>query len=220
MSTAAPRPPTKANDEPARPRRGFAQQFAWWVRWLHIYLSMFSFAALLFFAVTGLTLNHPTWLGGSSASSRSAEGQLPAGLVPTSGEGEAGIQKLELVEHLRREHAIGGALIELRADDVECSLAFKGPGYAADVTIDRATSHYELSESRFAAVAILNDLHKGRDSGRAWSWVIDVSAILMGIVSLTGLVLLFYLKRRLMTGLATLAAGAAVLVGIYLWLVP
>src|SRR5262249_39702576 len=27
-------------------------------RWLHIYLSMASFAILLFFAVTGLTLNH------------------------------------------------------------------------------------------------------------------------------------------------------------------
>ena len=79
MSTAAPRPPTKVNDEAGRPRRGAGQQFAWWVRWLHIYLSLFSFAALLFFAVTGLTLNHPTWLGGSDATSRTAQGQLPIG---------------------------------------------------------------------------------------------------------------------------------------------
>ena len=28
------------------------------VRWLHIYLSMASFAIVFFFAVTGLTLNH------------------------------------------------------------------------------------------------------------------------------------------------------------------
>ncbi len=220
MSTAAPRPPTRATDEPARTRRTPGQQFAFWVRWLHIYLSLFSFAALLFFAVTGLTLNHPDWLGGSSAHSRTAEGTLPAGLVPAAGQDEGGIRRLELVQHLRRAHAIGGALIELRADEAECSLAFQGPGYSADVTIDRATSRYELSESRFGAVAILNDLHKGRDSGGAWSWVIDVSAIVMAAVSLTGLVLLFYLKRRLISGLVTLAAGAAVLAAIYLWLVP
>ena len=29
------------------------------MRWLHIYLSMFGLAAVLFFSVTGITLNHP-----------------------------------------------------------------------------------------------------------------------------------------------------------------
>ena len=40
-------------------------------------------------------------------------------------------------------------------------------------------------------VALLNDLHKGRDSGRAWSFVIDLSAVLMALVSLSGLVLVY-----------------------------
>ena len=31
------------------------------MRWLHIYLSVFSLAAILFFSVTGITLNHPDW---------------------------------------------------------------------------------------------------------------------------------------------------------------
>jgi hypothetical protein len=35
--------------------------FAEWSRWLHIYLSMFSFVIVLFFSVTGLTLNHLEW---------------------------------------------------------------------------------------------------------------------------------------------------------------
>ena len=34
------------------------RQTAMFVRWLHIYLSMISFALVFFFAVTGLTLNH------------------------------------------------------------------------------------------------------------------------------------------------------------------
>ena len=47
---------------------------------------------------------------------------------------------------------------------------------------------YELSETRFGLVAVINDLHKGCDSGSGWSVVIDLSAVLMVLVSLTGLV--------------------------------
>ena len=31
---------------------------------LHLYLSMFTFGTLLFFSVTGFTLNHNDWFGG------------------------------------------------------------------------------------------------------------------------------------------------------------
>jgi len=41
------------------------------------------------------------------------------------------------------------------------------------VFLDRATGAYDLTEPRMGFVALMNDLHKGRDSGRVWSWVID-----------------------------------------------
>lgn len=31
------------------------------LRWLHVYVSMLSFLTILFFAITGITLNHPEW---------------------------------------------------------------------------------------------------------------------------------------------------------------
>ena len=34
--------------------------------WLHIYVSMFGLAAVLFFSVTGITLNHPDWFFGDA----------------------------------------------------------------------------------------------------------------------------------------------------------
>lgn len=68
----------------------------------------------------------------------------------------------------------------------QCEVSFKGPGYSADAFIDRATGKYELTENRMGLVAILNDLHKGRDSGKPWAVVIDISAILLTLVSLTG----------------------------------
>ena len=66
-------------------------------------------------------------------------------------------------------------------------MTFKGPGYAADAFIDRETGHYTVTQSYHGLVAILNDLHKGRDTGPAWSILIDVSAILLTLISLTGL---------------------------------
>jgi hypothetical protein len=62
--------------------------------------------------------------------------------------------------------------------------------------------------SRFGLVAALNDLHKGRDTGGKWSAVIDFSAVLMTLVSLTGLTLICFLSKRRLFGLLTALIGA------------
>jgi len=54
----------------------------------------------------------------------------------------------------------------------------------------------------------LNDLHKGRDTGGKWSAVIDLSAVLMALVSLTGLTLIFFLNKRRWFGLLIAVMGA------------
>jgi hypothetical protein len=186
------------------------------MRWVHIYLSMFSMAALLFFAVTGITLNHPAWFFGGSERTVQVQGQLKTAWLNRA-DTAGSVAKLEVVEHLRKTHGIRGALAEFREDERECMVTFKGPGYAADAFIDRATGHYDLTETAQGFVAINNDLHKGRDSGKAWSVLIDASAILMTFVSLTGLVLLFYIKRRRRSGLLTALVGTIV-VAVVFWL--
>jgi len=197
------------------PRRvpKWKRQLATLSRWLHIYLSMVSLGVLFFFAVTGLTLNHTEWF---SAAQRTVQvkGQVDKAWVTGQ------VAKLEIVEHLRRTHRVSGALSDFRIEDSQCSISFKGPAYTADVFLERATGNYDLTESRMGFVALLNDLHKGRDAGRAWGWVIDVSAVLMTLVSLSGLVLVFYLQKRLVSGLVTLGAGAVVCYLAYLIWVP
>ena len=56
----------------------------------------------------------------------------------------------------------------------------------------------------------------GRDTGPVWSAVIDISAALTAMASLTGLLLLFYIKRRRARGLLTAMVGAALLTAAYL----
>jgi uncharacterized protein len=185
-------------------------------RWLHIYLSMVSFAILFFFAVTGLTLNHADWF---SSQQRTAQlkGSVKTEWVKV---GEAEVNKLAIVEHLRNTHGVKGALSDLRVDDSQCAVSFKGPGYAADAFINRENGEYELTETRSGFVAVLNDLHKGRDSGRVWSWLIDISAVLMTLVSLTGMLLIWFIKRRRVSGLILAAVGAVVCYLIYVTWIP
>jgi uncharacterized protein len=202
--------------------------------WLHIYISMFGLATVLFFSVTGLTLNHPGWFFGNAERRTESEGQVelrwlhvatpaPAGEGPGSDgtpDLSREVAKLEVVEHLRKAHGIHGAVAYFRVDENECMVSFKGPGYAADAFIDRASGHYNVSQTQHGFVAVINDLHKGRDTGPAWSAVIDISAVILTVISLTGLVLIFFLKLRRRPGLIVGLVGAVVIVAICLLWVP
>ncbi|MFO0952807.1 MAG: PepSY-associated TM helix domain-containing protein [Isosphaeraceae bacterium] len=198
-------------------------------RWLHIYLSMFGLFAVLFFSVTGITLNHPDWFGVEVERAEEFQGSLdprwvkPPATEPDTGGPEdaaAGVSRLEVVEHLRNTHHVRGALAAITADETTCVVSFKGPGYAADAFITREDGKYTLTETTRGFVAVINDLHKGRDSGPVWSVLIDVSAVLLTVASLSGLILLFYIKRRRIPGSVTAVVGTIVVLLIAYWLVP
>ena len=176
-------------------------------RWLHIYLSMASFAIVLFFAVTGLTLNHQEWFEHAEKTSL-VKGAMPPSLLSKPDE-------LRIVEYLRNTNHISGMVGEVRTDGDQISVSFRGPGYSADATITRATGHYDLVETRNGFWAVMNDLHKGRDTGATWKWFIDVSAVLLTLVSLTGLALIFFLYKKRTAGLIVASAGLIVTLLLY-----
>jgi hypothetical protein len=125
---------------------------------------MVSLLVVLFFAATGVTLNHPDWLAGERT-------EELTGTLPASWKTPQGIDRLVVAEHLRAVHGVHGTLADRTAD-----------------------------ESR------------GRDAGSAWAWLVDVAGGFLVLLSLTGLGLLFYLRKVRVSGLVTLAAGAALVV--------
>lgn len=211
------RPPQSQKGPAPRRRQTFKQSSAKIIRWLHIYGSMISCAIVLFFSVTGLTLNHPTWFGASVERVRESSGELKREWL-AGADGQPA--KLEIVEHLRSVDRARGAISDFTVDESQLIVAFRAPGYTADAFIERDTGKYQMTESALGFVAVLNDLHKGRDSGAAWSWVIDISAVLLVLVSLTGLLLILYINRHRRTGLLTGVGGMAVCLLIYFVLVP
>jgi len=182
-------------------------------RWLHIYLSMISFAIVFFFAVTGLTLNHAEKFNDQLKSTQE-KGKLQLNWV--NAKDTLRIAKLEIVEWLRKQHNIKAALTDFRIDDSQIAVSFKGPGYAADAFINRETGGYDLTKTSAGFVGIINDLHKGRDTGSGWSVFIDVSAILLTLVSLSGMLLLLFIKRKRVSGLIVAALGLLIAYLVYI----
>ena len=211
MSSIVAEPDARTASEPvpngteARRRRPLRLRVHPVVRWLHIYTSMVSLIVVLFFAATGVTLNHPDWLAAERTSE--VNGTLPPGWKTATG-----IDWLVVAEHLRGTQGVHGTVADRTEDDRQAALTFRAPGYSADAFIDVSDGSYRLTSSYQGAIGVINDLHRGRDSGSAWAWLIDVAGVFLVLLSLTGLGLLFYLKKIRIRALAVMAAGAAVVV--------
>ena len=207
--TAAPHTAEHPATRRVRRKRPLRLRIHSLLRWLHIYTSMVSLLVVLFFAATGVTLNHPDWL----AAERTSE---TSGVLPPAWKSAAGIDWLVVAEHLRARHGVHGTVADRRVDDREGTLTFRAPGYSADALIDVREGRYRLTTSYQGAVGVVNDLHRGRDAGRPWAWLIDVSGVFLVLLSLTGLGLLFYLKKVRAKGVVTLAVGAVLVVALAL----
>jgi hypothetical protein len=186
-------------------------------RWLHIYLSMVSFVIILFFAVTGLTLNHAEWFDGKEQIKK-YDGKVQLKWIKVKD--TATIAKLEIVQFLKHSHHIKGDVSDFIIDDDQCSVSFKGPGYSADAFINRDNGKYTITETSLGLVAVMNDLHKGRDTGKKWSYLIDIAAIFLTLLSLTGIIMICFMKKRRINGFVLVIAGALLCYLVYYFLVP
>lgn len=182
-----------------------------WTRFVHVYLSLFSFVVVLFFGVTGITLNHPAWTFGDEVTLETRTGTLPADVVV-----DGSIEFLMVSEFLRADEGIAGEVTDFAADDSEGTISYKGPGYGADVFFDTTTLDYSLNVQQQGFVGVMNDLHKGRDTSSTWGWVIDISGGFLVLVSLTGIGLQLFMRKRRQTGSAMAAVGAVAII-VLIW---
>lgn len=185
------------------------------VRWLHNYISLIGFATFLFFSVTGITLNHAEFFEGEETV-LAAKGSMPPAIITKNGS----VDRLAVVEWLRKHEGARGEVTTFDDEGGNCTIILKAPASAMDVQLERESGNFTITRTTHGWIAWLDDLHKGRDSGAAWSLVIDISAGLMALASLTGLWLLFYIKIRRKPGLIVTAIGLAVLCAVAFLFIP
>ena len=176
-----------------------------WMRWLHVYTSMVSLIIVLFFGVTGLTLNHPSWTLGDDTDRTTSTGQLPADSVV-----DGRVDFLTVSEFIRSEHGVSGEVTEHDLAGNDGTISYRGPGYAADLSFSVDSGTYRLTVEQQGFVGVMNDLHKGRDAPGSWKWVIDVSAGLLVLVSVTGLGIQLFQRKRRTRALVFAALGLVV----------
>lgn len=194
-----------------RRRSGGASASRWkrqtnqWMRWIHVYVSMFALLVILFFGLTGLTLNHPEWTFGDGVEQTTVTGTLPDSVVV---DGE--LELLLVSEFLRDEHGVGGDVESFNTSTVDGSISYRGPGYGADARFEVDTLDYTITIQQQGFVAVMNDIHRGSDTGTAWRWVIDISAGALVVVAVTGLGIQFLMRKRRTRALIVAGAGSVI----------
>jgi uncharacterized protein len=191
------------------------------MRLVHIYSSMLVLVLLLFFAVTGITLNHPEWQSTVGASSTSQQLQLPNALktLPWSDdELEQAVQANKIAAWLRAQHQVEGAVFNFSYDPDEqlLELDFKRPAGYSTAVIELAAGQVELSTEYAGTLALLNDLHKGRYAGSSWKWLIDITGVACLLFGLTGFYLLWRQPSRRRSGINTAVFGVILMLLAYL----
>ena len=102
--------------------------------------------------------------------------------------------------------------------DEELYLSAPGPGRDAWVSIDRTSGAARFETTDRGWIAYFNDLHKGRNTGIAWTLFIDVVAAACVFFGLTGLVLLWIQARQRTSTWPLVGGGVAVLVALMIFL--
>src|SRR6187431_2100237 len=177
------------------------------------------FAAPALFTITGITLNHANSIGAQPVVT-SGTAQLPQNLLAElAQQGDAAEPDAALFIDWAEEAfdlSLRGAAAEW--SDEELYLSAPGPGRDAWVSLDRASGAAKYETTDRGWVAYFNDLHKGRNTGIAWTIFIDVVAAACVFFGLTGLVLLWIQARQRTSTWPLVGGGVAVLVALMIFL--
>ena len=189
-----------------------APQRAYWLKKLHEWhwiSSAICLIGMLLFAVTGFTLNHAGQIE-AKPKVETREAQLPADLL----------EKLQQA-HKQSAQAASKDVVTLPADiegwlaqqikvsakgfavewsEEEAYVPLPRPGGDAWLRVDMKDGAVEYETTDRGWISYLNDLHKGRHAGAAWSLFIDLFAIGCLVFCITGLLILkMHAQRRPMT---------------------
>ena len=170
---------------------------------------------LLFFSGTGITLNHPEWFSESQADIEEVELAVDLKLInnpPLSLE-----QITQVVAVVEQELALSltNAVIESSRD--ELFLSIKKAGENTSITLDLASGELFFERTDYGLWALLNALHKGRNTSAFWGWIIDITSVLCIIFAVSGFILAMPQRRFNRTLTLSLGVTIAIIFTSTLW---
>lgn len=189
-----------------------ASQRAYWLKKLHEWhwiSSAICLIGMLLFAFTGITLNHAGQIE-SKPRVQTQDAQLPAALLAQLQQaqqraadgaqpGDAGLPAaVQSWIEAQLKVNVGRRAVEWSED--EAYVPMPRPGGDAWLRVDLKEGAVEYEKTDRGWISYINDLHKGRNTGGAWSLFIDVFAVGCLVFCITGLLILkMHSERRPMT---------------------
>lgn len=197
---------------------------SYWLKQMHTWhwiSSAICLICMILFAITGITLNHPT-LFEAEPEEKVVETVIPSEVLgPLQQQTEAAVandsfDELELskgfIAYLDNTIPHDLSLLEEAPDWSEQEIYIQKPLPGGDVwmSVDIPSGELVYMHTDRGVIAWLNDLHKGRNTSLVWIWFIDIFAVATLIFCLTGLILLqLHSKNRPSTWYVT-AAGIVI----------
>ncbi|OEZ99692.1 PepSY-associated TM helix domain-containing protein [Duganella phyllosphaerae] len=176
-----------------------------WLKHLHQWHWISSALCLLgmfLFSITGITLNHASQIEAKPTITR-LEATAPAALVtqlrtyaeqhdgakePLPAAAEAWLKDTWMVQ-------AGGRVAEWSADEIYLAMPRAGGDAWVRIELEGGAAEYEKTDRGW--ISWLNDVHKGRNTGTAWNWFIDIFAVMCLVFCITGLLILkFHAAKR------------------------
>ena len=184
-------------------------------RLIHVYVSMALLTLLLFFSVTGITLNHPEWFSSHQANVIEKEQTISqiGALAITESEMSATQQQL-ITDEVEKVFAISLQNIKPELMSGELFYSIKRAGESTSVAVDLETGDAFFEQTHYGWWAVLNDLHKGRNTSNFWGWIIDLSSVLFIIFAITGFILAMPQKRFHRTLIVSLGSTLLAIISI------
>ncbi len=210
---------TETTVHPANSRKASRKKWRnWWVRQLHSWhwiSAALSLAIMLFFAITGITLNHAASIPATPAVSE-RQGELPKSLLKLLSAPSAPDSPLpsQVAEGVKAAVGLDPSGKPGEWSDTEVYVALPRPGGDAWVSIDLESGLLTAEVTDRGWISYLNDLHKGRNSGDVWFWFIDLFAVACIIFTLTGLFLLQVHARHRRSTWPIVLAGIVIPAGL------
>ncbi|WP_372715782.1 PepSY-associated TM helix domain-containing protein [Novipirellula sp.] len=167
-----------------------------WLRLLihsHWMSSAVSLVGMILFAITGITLNHASQIE-TTPTTRTWSDVLPPRLQTSIGvsiDEDSAELPVPVSEWIGNQLAISIGNHQADWSEDEVYVSMPGPGSDAWLAIDRNSGAVEFESTHRGWISYFNDLHKGRHTGNAWSWFLDVFAVATLVFCITGLLLLY-----------------------------
>lgn len=173
-----------------------ASNRAYWLKTLHQWhwiSSALCLIGMLLFAFTGITLNHAADIPATPVVQNQAlklPTELKAALAVKDDEPDNAALPPELRAWLGRELDLNLPTTEAEWSPEEIYLSLPRPGGDAWLRIERESGAVEYERTDRGWISYFNDLHKGRHTGLAWKWFLDVFSVACLVFCITGLFIL------------------------------